>query len=237
MPSLAVVIPAKDEEGFLPALLASLRSQTRQPDQVIVADAQSTDRTREIAREFGAMVVDGGMPGPGRNRGATVATTDLLFFIDADAVIPSIDFLEKAVNEFERRGLDMATADVTPVDGNLWDKASHHIYNEYVRLVGRWQPHAPGFCILVRRSIHESILGFDETVTFCEDHDYARRASKQGEFGFLDSVTMGVTTRRMERDGRLMIAIKFLLAELHLLILGPIRHDLFKYRFGYTHKK
>ncbi len=79
--------------------------------------------------------------------------------------------------------------------------------------------------------------GFDETVVFCEDHEYVSRAAKHGRFGILNDISIGVTTRRMDRDGRANIVAKYLLAEAHITFLGPIRHDFFKYGFGYDRKK
>ncbi|HRP68451.1 MAG TPA: glycosyltransferase, partial [Turneriella sp.] len=63
---ISVVIPALNEERDLPELLSSLKAQSFRNFEVIVADAGSKDKTREIAQEFGARVVDGGMPGVGR---------------------------------------------------------------------------------------------------------------------------------------------------------------------------
>ena len=83
--------------------------------------------------------------------------------------------------------------------------------------------------------LFEKIGGFDESVTFCEDHEYAMRAAKEGSFGILHSTKIPVSIRRMDRDGRLNIAVKYLLAETHLFTLGPIRHDKFNDTFG--HKK
>ena len=233
MSTLSVIIPAKDEAEVLPVLLESLAAQTRQPDEVIVADANSTDATRDIAKQFGAKVVEGGLPGPGRNAGAEAATSDILLFMDADVQLPGNNVLEKAVKEFEERRLDVAAADMKPYDGNAFDKFAHEVYNKYVRMVNPLKAHANGAFIMIRRQLHDEIGGFDETVVFCEDHDYACRGSKAGEFGVLDSIAIGVTTRRMDRDGRLVIASKFILGELHLLAIGPIRHDAFNYTFGY----
>lgn len=233
---LTVVIPTKNEEACIAGLLSSLRAQTVPPAEIIVADAGSTDRTREIAASFGARVVDGGMPGPGRNRGAAVATGDFVLFLDADVVLDDKTFLEKAVGEMIERKLDLATCDVFPMSDSLHDKVLHGAYNKYVRMVRPLLPHAPGFCMLVRRSLHETISGFDESITFCEDHDYARRAAKKGRFGFLD-LKIPVSVRRLERDGRASIAVKFALAEIHLATLGPIRHDFFNYTFGHTRPK
>ncbi len=236
MSTISIVIPAKDEADYLPRLLAALDRQTRKPDEVIVADADSIDETADIARRNGAHVVSGGLPSVGRNSGAAVATSDLIFFVDADAVFLSDDFLAAALAEFERRGLDIATCDVAPIGGNAFDRFAHGFYNRYVRAWGRLLPHAPGFCILVRKSLHEAINGFDESIVFCEDHDYVGRANKLGVFGFLNDVKVGVTMRRQERDGRVNMAVKYVFAELHIIFLGPIRHNGFRYGFGY-HKE
>lgn len=231
---ISIVIPTKNEEDHLPELLQSIRNQSVPPREVIVADASSTDRTREIAARFGARVVEGGMPGVGRNRGAAVATGDLMLFLDADVVLLDSTFLERSEREMNARGLDVATCDVDPMSDSRVDRALHGAYNTYVRALGRAFPHAPGFCLFARRVTHEAIGGFDETVRFCEDHDYARRAARVGAFGILRSTRIPVSVRRLNRDGRLRIAVTFALAELHLAVLGPIRHDWFRYTFGHS---
>lgn len=233
MPTLSIVIPTKDEEVLLPRLLRSIERQSMKSIEVIVADAKSEDRTREIAASFGARVVEGGMPGPGRNRGAEVAKGELIFFFDADVELPHERFLEDAVEDFEARQLGIATADVWPIGGTRYDEFSHNVYNKYVRLWGDKHPHAPGFCILVAKDIHRAISGFDERVLFLEDHDYACRASKVAKFGFLSGTQIHVSTRRQERDGRLSMGVKYVMAELHYLLIGSIRHNGFNYTFGY----
>lgn len=237
MAMLTIVIPTKNEEAYLPRLLESIKKQTLQPLEVIVADAHSTDTTREIARSYGARVVDGGKIGFGRNAGAREVKTEFILFLDADVELRDPEFLEKAVGEMLERKLDLATCDVFPLSDQYIDHFLHNAYNTYARAWGSLYPHAPGFCMLTRKTLHEQIGGFDESVTFCEDHDYARRATEQGHFGFLRSTKIPVSIRRLDRDGRMNIAIKYLLAELHLAFLGPIRHDRFRYTFGHPHAK
>lgn len=53
---VTVVIPAHNEEVILPAILASLKEQSRTPDRVIVVADNCTDRTGEVAIEAGAEV-------------------------------------------------------------------------------------------------------------------------------------------------------------------------------------
>lgn len=230
---LTIVIPTKNEEACLPRLLESIKKQTLQPSVIIVADAQSSDKTRDIARSFGAKVVEGGMISFGRNVGAREARTVFILFLDADVELRDHEFLEKAIGEMLERKLDLATCDVFPLSDQYIDHFLHKAYNIYARVWGSMYPHAPGFCMLARRELHEKIGGFDEKVIFCEDHDYARRATAHGNFGFLKSTKIPVSIRRLDRDGRMKIAIKYMLAELHLVFLGPIRHNKFHYTFGH----
>src|SRR3989339_1932019 len=233
---LTIVIPTKNEEVCLPLLLASIKQQTVQPKQVVVADACSTDNTCKIAEEYGSLVVSGGMPGCGRNRGAEVAMTDLVLFLDADVVLQDPEFLEHSLGEILERKLEIATCDVLPFDGIWLDHLLHTFYNKYVRLWGSLLPHAPGFCIFIKKSVHTDIQGFDESVVFAEDHEYVRRGAKKARFGILKT-KIPVSVRRMHRDGHLNILWKYFFGELHLVFLGPIRHHRFPFTFGHEKKK
>jgi glycosyltransferase involved in cell wall biosynthesis len=232
LPSLSIVIPTFNEEKLLPDLLASVKDQTIDVE-LIVGDFHSKDKTREIAKKFGARIVDGGTPSQGRNAAAAVATGDVLLFLDADVTLPGSHFLSRLMNEFTSRSLGIATADVIPQSSKRYDRFSFWVYNRYVRLWGARRAHAPGFFIVIKRELHEKIGGFDETIVFCEDHEYAGRAAKCGQFGILNSVKIPTSVRRLNKDGRVAIAYKFIAAELHLLFKGPIRDDRFHYTFGY----
>jgi len=235
MQSLSIIIPTYNEEDYLPLLLSSIEHQTLRPLEVIVADAHSEDRTREIAKNYGARVVKGGMPGPGRNRGAQVANGDILLFLDADVILKSPTFLDDCVFEMQERHLDIATPDVSPMSSGFLDRIGHAGYNWYVRRMLFIRPHALGFCTFVTHELHEKIGGYDETVLFAEDNDYGYRANKIGKFGYL-SRGIPTSTRRLERDGHIRIAIKYILAEFYIILFGPIKNNLFNYTFGYKKK-
>ena len=177
------------------------------------------------------------MPSVGRNNGAKKVKSDFILFLDADVELQDPQFLEKSTEEMVERGLGLATCDVFPLSDDFKDHFMHKAYNTYARAWGSVFPHAPGFCMFVKRELHEKIKGFDETITFCEDHDYARRFIKVGKFGFLKSTKIPVSIRRLDRDGRINIAIKYLLAEIHTGLIGPIRDDRFNYTFGHKKKK
>ncbi|MFA6428893.1 MAG: glycosyltransferase [Patescibacteria group bacterium] len=231
---LSIVIPTKNEALLLPKLLESIQRQELCDLEVIVADAYSTDQTREIAVSLGARVVDGGLPGPGRNRGAEVATGDVIAFFDADVILPSPRFLADCLAEMDVRSLDLATCRVMPLDSGATDDLLHEVYNLFAIATERVTPHAPGFCIFVRAVVHRAIQGFDERIVFAEDHDYAQRAVKTGAvFGILRGHRVGVSVRRLEKEGRLKLALKYIYGELHMRLKGPFTEGMpFEYEFA-----
>lgn len=83
------IIPALNEEGYIGDCIRSIRKQTEKPDEIIVVDNGSTDKTAEIAKRLGSRVVYEKRKGISyaRNKGAKVAKGDILCFIDADGVL------------------------------------------------------------------------------------------------------------------------------------------------------
>ncbi len=234
MPRLSIVIPTKNEEKHLPRLLVSIQRQKFTDLEVIVADAGSADKTVEIAKKSGARVVKGGLPGVGRNAGAKEAKGDIILFLDADVTLPGAKFLEDLLEEFENKELDIATCKVRPQSRSQVDRALHEAYNAFAVAMEKIRPHAPGFCIFVKRATHEMIHGFDEEVVFAEDHDYVQRAVKAGaKFAVLRSHPIVVSVRRLEKDGRLVLALKYLYTELRTMATGSIKGKIpFSYDMG-----
>lgn len=231
MARLSVIIPTLNEALALPGLLDALYAQTRRPDEIIVADAGSTDGTQELVRAKGAALVPGGRPGPGRNAGARAATGDVLLFLDAD-VLPRPNFIAGMLDEFTRLDCAVATCLIDPLSDNRSDWIIAEATNLYLQMVQPFSPHAPGFCIIARREVHEAIGGFDESVKLAEDHDYVQRASARGEFAVLTKVRIPVSMRRLEMEGLTRLALKYLWCEMHALAGRPIYSTPFDYEFG-----
>jgi glycosyltransferase involved in cell wall biosynthesis len=181
---LSIVIPTLNEEEYLPRLLTCLRRQSFRDFEVIVADANSIDRTREIATAFGCKIVEGGLPAHGRNQGAQAAKNDLILFLDADVILPG-DFLEKALKEFNGRDLDIATFSLIPLSEKKGSKVLFNFFYNYPLRIfeDKWPHGAMG--ILVKKWLHQKIGGFDQNIKIAEDHDYVQRASKIAKFGLI----------------------------------------------------
>jgi len=88
---LSLCMIVRDEEEMLPRSLAGVADAV---DEIVVVDTGSRDRTVEIARSFGATVVEREWTGSfadARNASIAAATGDWLLFLDADEVLDPAD--------------------------------------------------------------------------------------------------------------------------------------------------
>jgi glycosyltransferase involved in cell wall biosynthesis len=234
---LSIIIPAKNEEGTIDRLLKSIKRQSFKDYEIIVADAHSTDKTAAIAKRSGARVVNGGMPGPGRNRGAEVAKGCNLLFLDADVILPK-DFLKKNYRDFLNRNLDVATTFVSPLSRKLIDKIIFKNINIGYRLIEKIKPGAQGFHIFAKKKWFDKVKGFDEKAYFCEDYDFVLKIWKKGgRFGILEGPAIKVSVRRLDKEGRVKYLAKCLYGIVHQQVKGPLYRDVTHYEFAEYDKK
>jgi len=213
-PQLSCIIISLNEEKYLPTLLESLKEQSFQDFEVIVADFNSKDNTRKIAKKFGCKIVMGGKASFARNSGAKIAKGKYLVFFDADGILKDKDFLESNLNKFKESKAGVASVYVKPISSKYIDKISFGIYNFWVWIIQKINPHGTGACIFLRKDIFKKVGGFDEKVIFAEDHEILKRASKY-KFVLLPK-EIYTSVRRMEGDGRFRTFARYL----YVLFLG-----------------
>lgn len=167
----SVVIPAYNEELYLPRLLESIEaaranySGGRDEIEVIVADNDSTDRTREVAHQHGARVVHVARRriAAARNGGARASCGEILCFIDADSAVhpESFDAIDRAMKGGRY---------VWGVTGAVLERKSfallvtHYMFMPMVWLTGL--DIGLSFC---RREDFEAVGGYDEGRMYAED--------------------------------------------------------------------
>ncbi len=88
--TLSIIIPVYNEESHLKTCLESIAWQTDPPDEVIVVDNNSTDKSIDIARSYGFVkVITEKQQGVlwARNKGFNKASGDIIGRIDADSIL------------------------------------------------------------------------------------------------------------------------------------------------------
>ena len=183
---LSVVVPVHNGGEGLRLCLQALAASARPPDEVIVVDDGSTDGSAALASALAAHVLttSAGPRGPAhaRNRGAEVATGEVLVFIDADVAVHA-DTLARM------EALLAGEPDVAAVFGcyddrpparnpaSLYKNLLHHYVHQHgAREAGTfWSG-----CGAVRRAVFWATRGFDETWTSMEDVELGARLRQAG---------------------------------------------------------
>jgi glycosyltransferase involved in cell wall biosynthesis len=126
---VSLVIPVRDEAGSIAALVRSIASQTRPPDETILVDAGSTDGTVDIIRKSAGVglelkVVSIGVayPGIARNAGVKQAENELIAFTDAGIKLDK-DWLKELVIAMDREGpVDVVYGNYAPMTDTFFKK-------------------------------------------------------------------------------------------------------------------
>jgi len=198
---LSIIIPTYNEEACLPVLLESIKKQSFDDYEIIVADANSTDKTREIAESYECIVTEGGLPAVGRNNGAKIAKGEYLLFLDSDLKLTD-DYLRNVIYEFRMERAGIAITQMLPMSNKVEDKLFHDFANYFMISVEKIKPHGAGcYGIIAKKELHDACNGFDEELTFGEDTDYIERLASKERFKVLRNAKIGVSTRRLEEEG------------------------------------
>jgi len=120
---VSMIATVKDGAEHIGGFLASVRAQTRAPDEIVIVDGGSTDGTRELLRDSEDITfIDepGANIARGRNVAIQAATHDAIAVSDADCVLEH-DWLERLLDALED-GADVAMGFYSPMpDGFLQD--------------------------------------------------------------------------------------------------------------------
>lgn len=179
--------------------------------RVLVADANSTDRTREIVGSFrgrlNVSVIPGGMPSVGRNQGAAQAETPYVLFVDADIELADRSLLRRCLEKAQAKQLHCVTTNIICRGGNWIDKLLYagNDLCQYLSYLHR--PFATGMFMLFDRKKFWELGGFHEQIHFAEDYKLSQKVDRR-RFGI---VRGGVytTNRRFQKMGHLRVGWLF----------------------------
>jgi glycosyltransferase involved in cell wall biosynthesis len=209
----SIIIPALNEEKLLPNLLKLLTENGKNKKydyEIIVSDGGSKDCTIEIANTYADTVNIHSKPGRqniamGRNCGAGSARGDIFIFINADVIIPDIDYFFKFLNTRFSPSNNLAMTckvKVFPEEEILLDKLYHTGYNSYFRLLNNWGVGmGRGECQVIRREVFNQVNGYSELLAAGEDFDLFRRIRKLGKILFTTEVCVYESPRRFRKFG------------------------------------
>lgn len=188
---LSILIPCHNEEKSVEACVRSCLAQTRIPDEIIVVDDGSTDRTAEILRTFGDRISVVTIPMATGNKshaqeyGLQFVTGDIFIATDGDTILERT-FLKRIEEDFNLYPESVAVAGYIrsvrhnwltecraleyAVGQNLHKLAQH--YMDFLFVI-------PGAAGAFRTKVFKKYISFDHD-TLTEDLDFTYRLNKLG---------------------------------------------------------
>lgn len=206
LPFVSVVIPVRNEDAYVGAVLEDLLRQEYPTDryEILVVDANSTDRTAEIveqcARKVASRIVrllnPSGLSSAGRNVGVRHSRGELVVFVDGHCRIFSSTFLLDTVDVLESSGADclcrpqpLLLPENTPFQNvvarvrasPLGHGLDSTIYGQ--DLEGFVNPMSSG--ATYRRRVFDQVGLYDERFDACEDVEFNYRVFRAGYRSYL----------------------------------------------------
>lgn len=229
-PFITVVMPVRNEEAFIERILGELIDQDYPADryEVIVADGESTDATRErvgaLERRYPRVRLfanPGRLPSSGRNVGFRNGRGELFVVVDGHCVIANSGFLRNVAACFAESGaacLARPQPFEVPDDGSMaraialarTSSLGHSTHSEiHSAAEGFVSPVSSGCAY--RREVFEKVGYVDESFDACEDVEFNYRVEQAGFKAFssprvavryFPRTTLAALWRQLQRYGQ-----------------------------------
>jgi glycosyltransferase involved in cell wall biosynthesis len=182
---ISVVIPVRNEEDSVRALLEGLLSQTLPPTEIVITDSGSIDGTTEIIEGFihsGAPVKlireKAALPGRGRNVAVGHSRCDWIAFTDA-GITPAADWLEALARRVHETSVEVVYGTYEPVIDSFFKECAAIAYvpPPFESESGPVRPRSI-VSVLMRRKVWETAGGFPEDLRSAEDLLFMRRVEQ-----------------------------------------------------------
>jgi glycosyltransferase involved in cell wall biosynthesis len=183
--NISICITTFNEEGSVGALLDSLLAQSKKPDEIIIVDGGSSDKTIEIIRHYQKkdkrikLLTERCSRAKGRNLGVEIAKNDIIAITDAGCVADS-NWLKNITAPFATGRVDISAGFYKMVGDSKFQKAESVFLGVTPGKFGvNFLPSTRSMAF--RKSAWEQVGGFPEGKgNSAEDTDFNYKAVKLG---------------------------------------------------------
>lgn len=187
LPTVSVIIPARDAGDSLPLALAAISKQTYQ-NVLDVVVAAADEATAAVARTAGVTVVDnpGGSTATGLNLALQAASGEVVVRCDAHSIFPP-GYIQSAVSTLLATGAVNVGGMQVPVCETAWECAIGSAMSSRwgagdarYRVGGTAGPVETVYLGVFRREAIEAIGGYDEGFQRTQDYELNHRLIQSG---------------------------------------------------------
>lgn len=200
LPLVSVIIPTYNRAEIIVETIENVFQQTYPNLELIVVDDGSTDKTKEVLASYKGRIRWISQPNAGpsaaRNHGLALAKGEIIAFQDSDdswhpkKIERQVFLLERAGNSVPcclcnvafRSKLDGVSTSFEnapidpPLEEGIWTNVAEVLTTRFI-LINQ--------AAAVRKSVLDEVGGFDESLKFLEDHEFALRLAMKGPWAFI----------------------------------------------------
>lgn len=188
---ISFVTTVYNEEKTIHIFLDSLFSQTQLPDEIVIVDAQSDDRTVEEIMQYKSrfknkkknirfsLFLKKGNRSVGRNEAIRQATGDIIICSDAGCILDK-NWVKKITEPFNNNKIDVVAGFYHPVTKNIFEKCLATYTSLMLDKVDAKTFLPSSRSVAFRKSVWGEIKGYPENLDTCEDLVFARNLKRRG---------------------------------------------------------
>lgn len=193
-----------NEEKNIDKFLESIKNQTKKPDEIVIADANSSDKTQILIEDFfnknkklnGKLLIEKGNRSVGRNIAIKNSVFEIIAVSDAGCVLDK-NWLLEITEPFEKnKNKDVVAGFYKPIAKNIFEKclSTYTCVMEDKIDSLNFLPSARS--IAFKKNIFEKVGGYPEYLNTCEDLIFAKKLKKIGAKFYFNKNAMVYWTQR-----------------------------------------
>lgn len=176
-----------NEEESILSFLDSLAKQTKKPNEIVIVDARSTDKTREILYSFFSkhknirytIIVKPGNRSKGRNIAIKNATHSIILCSDAGCTLDK-NWVKNITQPFLDKKVDVVSGFYQPIAKNVFEKSLATYTSVMPDRIDKENFLPSTRSVAVKKSAWKKVKGFPEYLDTCEDMIFDKKLKDQG---------------------------------------------------------
>ncbi len=218
-----LIVTVLNEEDSIEQLLDSIAQQSKLPDEIIISDGGSTDRTVEIIKKSPLnikVLIKPGNRAFGRNEAIKAAKNDVILCTDAGCILDK-KWVEAIIQPFSKKTIDVVAGYYTGKSETIFQKS----LVPYV-LVMPDKVDARTFLpasrsVAFRKKIWEKVGGFDEKLSHNEDYAFANLLVEKDASIFFTPDALVYWIPRSTVKSAFIMFYRFALGDIEAKLLRP----------------
>lgn len=195
---ISVIIPVYNGEKTLKKCLGSVLYQTYKNYEIIIIDNNSTDKTKDIIKEFQNkndkviyVFEEHKGRGSARNAGIKKAKGKIIAMTDSDCIVPH-NWIQELTNPIIYKHESVTVGSEKDLINNYWTKNIQKANADFVKLGlhNNYVSHIDTKNFAIEAFIMKKLM-FDSTIMALEDFDFYLRLKRIARIRFLPSVKVG----------------------------------------------